>query len=32
LDLFDDRIASSDAVKAQLGEYFTMMLQKKQGG
>lgn len=25
LDLFDDRITSSDAVKAQLGEFFTMV-------
>jgi benzoyl-CoA reductase/2-hydroxyglutaryl-CoA dehydratase subunit BcrC/BadD/HgdB len=32
LDLFDDRITSSDAVKAQLGEYFTMIKEKKQKG
>ena len=30
LDLFDDRIASSDAVKMQLGQYFEMILKKKQ--
>ncbi len=32
LDLFDDRIASSDAVKAQLGEFFDIVLERKQGG
>ncbi len=32
LDLFDDRITSADAIKAQLGEYFEMMLKRKQGG
>jgi hypothetical protein len=30
LDLFDDRIASSDAIKAQLSEFFTMILERKQ--
>lgn len=29
LDLFDDRIASSDVIKAQLGEFFTMVKEKK---
>jgi hypothetical protein len=29
LDLFDDRISSSDAVKAQLGEFFTMVKNAK---
>jgi len=32
LDLFDDRIASSDAIKAQLGEFFTLTLERKQEG
>jgi len=31
LDLFDDRITSSDTIKAQLGEFFTMVLERKQG-
>jgi len=30
LDLFDDRIASSDAIKGQLGQYFDLMLDRKQ--
>jgi len=32
LDLFDDRIASSDAVKDQLDEFFSVVLERKQGG
>ncbi len=32
LDLFDDRIASSDTIKMQLGEYFEMILKRKQEG
>ncbi len=30
LDLFDDRIASSDAIKLQLDEFFSMVKQRKQ--
>ncbi len=30
LDLFDDRISSSDAIKGHLGEFFSMVMEKKQ--
>jgi len=29
LDLFDDRIASSDTIKAQLGDFFSIAKEKK---
>ena len=29
LDLFDDRVASSDTVKAQLDEFFSMVKEQK---
>jgi len=32
LDLFDDRIASSDTIRMQLGQYFEMILKRRQEG
>jgi len=32
LDLFDDRVTSLDSLKAQLGEFFTMVLERKLEG